>query len=244
MNNKTKDAFFLELHRSMLDSDLSYENHPMLARLSGMTVSELRTVIENYSCLSNRAIQFLATALVYSQEWPNLYREIERNIEEEKGINTGGVSHLAIMRKGYKEDLGIDTTRVKPLKCTKDFLESMNNIFLDSRLPFVAGAVLAFESAAVEEFKIIDSIVRQYLFLQGKRIGGLTEAYINGHKDFEVEHSNGLRKAIMSHMSNHNDHSDRILVEWGFNSVCQDMSKWWLTLRDRANKRYHRNKEK
>jgi len=240
MNIKDKDAFFLELHRSVLNSDLSLENHTMMPRLGSMTASELKTIIENYSCLSNRAIQFLATALVYSQDWPNLYREIERNIEEEKGINTGGVSHLAMMRQGYKEDLGIDTSDIKPLKCTKLFLDDMNNTFLDSRLPFVAGAVLAFESAAVEEFKIVDNLIRQYLFLKGKRMGGLTESYINGHKDFEVEHSSGLRKAIMSHMNG----DDAYLIEWGFNAVCRDMTTWWQSLNYQVNKKYHRNKEK
>lgn len=235
------DKFFYGLYeKRQTYGGLTRNTNRIIERLDSTTRAELKSLIENYSCLSNRAIQFLTTAMVYSHGWDRLYREIERNIEEEKGSSTGGIPHLVMMREGYKNELGIDTSDVRPFKCTTNMLNTLNGLFLDRNKAYVAGAVLAFESVAIEEFNIIDSVVRRYLFLQRKEYSGLTKNYIEGHKSFEIEHSRSLERAIAHHIKK----SDFDSVSQGHDDVCYVMSCWWFFLNNRLQNKYHRSKDK
>lgn len=232
-----KQKFFRELHNMAKHSALSRKHNPVLKRLNDTKENELKAIISNYSCLSNRAIHYLTTALIYSHEWDSLHKEIEDNIEEEKGSKTKGIPHLFMMREGYEKELGIDTSRVKPFLCTKKFLDNMNNIFLTNCLPYVAGAVLAFESLAIEEFHIMDMIIQKYLSFKGKQIGGMTKEYIDGHKLFELDHSSKLERAIMYHT----DAKSASTVRNGYLSVCREMNDWWIKMDTKAEKMYHKS---
>lgn len=229
--------FFQELHNATKHSALSRKHNPILKRINNTKERELKDIISNYSCLSNRAIHYLTTALIYSYQWEKLYKEIEDNIEEEKGSKTKGIPHLHMMREGYNKELGIDTSRVKPFLCTKKFLDNMNAIFLTDNVPYVAGAVLAFESLAIEEFHIIDQIIQKYLSFKNKQIHGMTKEYIDGHKLFELDHSSRLERAIMYHT----DSKSANIVRSGYLDVCYEMNDWWIKMNSKTEKMYHKS---
>jgi hypothetical protein len=219
---------FDPLHDYAREGALYRDHNPIFLRLSKMKEYHLKKVIEEYSCLSNRAIQFLTTAMIYSYGWDELYKEIEDNIADEKGKRTDGVPHLVIMRNGYRDELGIDTHKAQAyhLVSTRSFLEQMNVIFNTSNKPYLAGAMLAFESVAIEEFYIVDHIIIEYLARQGKEISGLTKQYIDGHLKFEVDHSSNLEKAILAHLTE--EHLSEL--ERGYKDVCDTMDEWWIKL--------------
>ena len=63
--------------------------------------------------------------MIRSYHWPSLYKELNHNIEEEKGLHTDGVPHLVTMRDGYRDELGINVDDVEVYPCTKIFLASL-----------------------------------------------------------------------------------------------------------------------
>lgn len=221
-------TIFDPLHNYAREGALHRNNNPIFARLGEMKEWQLKKVIEEYSCLSNRAIQFLTTAMIYSYGWDELYKEIEDNIADEKGKRTDGIPHLVIMRDGYLNELGIDTHKAQAyhLVSTRSFLEEMDRIFNTSNKAYLAGAMLAFESVALEEFYIIDQVIVKYLAHQGKEISGLTKQYVDGHLLFEIDHSNNLEKAILCHLK-----EEHLLdFENGYINVCDTMDEWWKKL--------------
>lgn len=218
-------ALFAELKDSIRGTALDRKCNPIL-QLDNLNSLDYKLIIQDYSCLSNRAIQFLASALVYSYGWDHVYKEIEGNIEEEKGKFTDGVPHLIIMRNGYLNELGINTSRIAPMECTKTFLYNMSDIFIDNNPAYVAGAALAFESVAIEEFHILEQIVSNYLATKGRKLGGLTKMYIDGHQKFEIEHSQNLEKAIAQHL----DEEHVIYLREGYEAVRYEMDVWWRSM--------------
>jgi len=200
-----------------------YTDQNKISTSTYLNKSQLKIAIEQYSTFSNEAIHMLLDARIRSFSWKKMSDEIDENITEELGKFTDGIPHLVMMRKGYFEDLGISTDLVEPLHFTKHFLKNMRAIFKTSDPAFLAGALIAFEGSAIQEFSIMESIIR--LYGDGK-IYGLTEKYIKGHQEFEIGHEQHLKDSIAEYI---NAKNYSVFCK-GYISVCLELHNWWLSL--------------
>lgn len=221
----------------MLASDfrpLYHQTSPVVANLDEWGADDLAFVIREYSGWLNETIHMFLDARIRIY-WDGVRKEIDRNVGEEMGILTNNVPHLELMRQGYSKDLGIETDNITYSAITTEFIRRMRSVFKHKDNAFQAGALLAFESAATEEFKIVNSLLRRRKTLIGGDIpkGSLTDVYIAGHVVVEGDgvhpedlHYEGLRHAIEPYINSENIHR---FVK-GFFSVCLNMNTWWERL--------------
>jgi hypothetical protein len=219
---------------------LREDRNPVGAALALWDAENLRFVIQEYAAFSNAAIHMFLEARIRNH-WPALTQEIVHNMDEEMGALTRGVPHLELMRHGYLSELGVETREVEPTAATRDFIDRTSRLFRDPDNAFLAGALLAFETTAVDEFRIVDRILRGYHALSGGNIPpeSLTGAYIAGHVsaerqdggvDPEMEHYEGMVRAIGVHMRGRN----LSVLARGFYAVCLELNRWWELLAQQA----------
>jgi hypothetical protein len=200
---------------------LGVGQNPILRRRD-LHPSEYVWALKEYSQFSSEAIHMLIDARLHIHDWPVLAAEIDRNVEEEKGSQTNGIPHLETMRLGYINGMGFDPTKHEPSFATKRFLSTMRHIFRQKNNPHIAGALLAFESVANPEFHAIDELYKQ----SGAQENADMRAYIDGHKEFEIGHKDGLVKAIEPYITPPRYEE----FAAGYLEVCRVMSDWWREL--------------
>lgn len=200
---------------------------------TSMTAELLCWVIKEYSAFSNEAIHMLIDASIRVHDWEKLAEEVMHNIEEERGLETKKVPHLEMMRVGYMKELNIDTDAVVCSDITASFLKRMRKLFKHNDNAFVAGCLLALEGTAVEEFHIVDGIVRAYSDASqlGFKKNWLTNLYIDGHKTFEIGHEQHLLDALTPYVNDDNFENFSL----GYRAVCDTMSAWWVQLEEESN---------
>lgn len=215
------------------------DTNPIVTNLNNWEADDLAFVITEYSGWSNETIHMFLDARIRVY-WEDLRKEIERNVGEEMGALTKGVPHLEMMRQGYKRELGIETDDVPRTDITLDFIKKMREIFKHKDNAFSAGALLAFECTATEEFKIVNAFLRRRKALIGGEItkNSITGIYIGEHVNPEGEphegegvhnedlHYAGLLNAIGPNINAQNVH--RFIK--GFLSVCLNLNIWWERL--------------
>lgn len=223
-------SFVTRLEKYVIDNlDLQYKQNPIVRRLNSLPAKDILWAIKEYSQFSNEAIHMLLDARVRTHEWKKLAEEIDRNIEEEKGKETLGIPHLEIMRKGYRLSFDFDVNNYEASDVTKSFLHSMRKIFKTKDNAFQSGALLAFESVAVPEFYVLDSLVEKCEnHLHTPRRNEYTADYIKGHKHFEIGHKEGLLLAIEEYIQV--DQATDFAS--GYLAVCVMLSNWWNSLSD------------
>jgi hypothetical protein len=215
---------------------LTQERNPVNANLYSWSQQQLAYIIQEYSGFSNAAIHMFLEARIRNH-WPTLAKEIARNMDEEMGILTRGIPHLELMRHGYRVELGIETDGLRYSALTEDFITRMNDLFRARDNANLAGVLLAFETTAVDEFRIVERILRRYKEMVGGEIAAesLTGEYIAGHvvpgasdvdNDPEMDHCLGMMRAVGV------DAPDQTLqpVVRGFLSVCLELNRWWEQL--------------
>lgn len=208
--------------------ELTLAKNPVVLNIDQQNSIYLKNIIEQYSLFSAEAIHMLLDASLKSYKWPILCKELEENIEEEKGKFTDGIPHLEIMRIGYLKDLSIDTSTVEPNQATSYFLTNMIKIFNNNDLAYLAGALVAFEGIAIEEFYILDEIVKEYCRKNSITLddSSITMLYINSHKEFEIDHEAHLIEAALTYI----DLTNIEEFKKGYRNVCKIMSDWWTKL--------------
>lgn len=229
----------LQKYRDEIFTTLNPEDNAVVRSMMDWDHQQLAFVIVEYSGFSNEAIHMLLDAMIRNHDWPELRKEIEHNIAEEKGSETKNIPHLEMMRQGYRLDLGIETDQVTYSAVTRSFLDKMRGIFKHDDNAYSAGALLAFEGTAIAEFRILDKFVRRYkeLLNDDLRKGSLTNLYIDGHKDFEIGHEEGLKNSIAPYINGENIHR----FVRGYFAVCLAMAAWWEQL---AVETYHRGESR
>lgn len=228
-------AALLRAMRQHFPSLLQASN-PVIQSLQCWSADDLAYIIQEYSGFSNGAIHMFLEARIRNH-WPALTQEIIRNMDEEMGVLTRQIPHLELMRYGYRVELGIETEAVRYSAQTQDFLERMTALFCVPDNAFLAGCLLAFEGTAVDEFRIVEQMLRQYERRRGREIpaDSLTGNYIAGHvtpetadrtADPEMDHYRGMVEAIGHYI----DTDNMPRLERGFFAVCLELDQWWEQL--------------
>jgi hypothetical protein len=212
---------------------LTVHANPVLREVGRWTADELSLIIQEYSGFSNAAIHMFLEARIRNH-WPAVTAEIVRNMDEEMGVLTRNVPHLELMRYGYRGELGIETEELSYSSITTDMIQRMTSLFCTSDNAFLAGCLLAFEGTAVDEFRIVEQMLRSHQKLSGQEItnDSLTGVYIAGHvtpgvvdpaTDPEMDHYRGMMDAIGGYV----DHENMPRVVRGFFAICLELNQWW-----------------
>lgn len=217
-----------ELRINLQLTGLTRENNFFAINKEKLSAETLAWVVKEYSALSNAAIHLLIDSAVRVHDWEKLKEEVLENIQEEMGLETKKVPHLEMMRIGYMKELGIVTDEVVPSDITKAFLNHITKVFKHNDNAFQAGALLALEGSAIEEFHIVDIIVREYAKKSKLNFkeDWLTNLYIDGHKSFEIGHEQHLLDAILPYLTEENYNK----FELGYLVVVKLFSNWWQHL--------------
>ena len=228
------DELACELEKLISDKygALNVDSNPAVANLNVWSKEDIEFLIKEYSGFSNDSIHFFYDALIYL-EWDGVKAEVQRNLAEEMGALTKGVPHLVLMRRGYKQELGVETEGVQYSTCTEQLLKKMRAVFRSSNNAYLCGALLALEATATFEFKGVEKILRA---LKHKTNGGeinadsLTGEYIFGHvvdalsgENPEDGHYVGIRSAIGAYIT---PEKSETLIK-GFVVVCTALNSWW-----------------
>jgi hypothetical protein len=213
---------------------LNYDTNPVVTNLDNWGADDLAFVIKEYSVWSNETIHMFLDARI-RMYWDGMRKEIDRNVGEEMGALTNNVPHLELMRQAYSKELGIETDNVPYSAITQDFVTRMRQLFKHKDNAFLAGALLAFEATATDEFRIVNSFLRRRKKLLGGDItrGSVTYFYVSEHvapedigSNPEDSHYEGLQNSIEPYINSDNIH--RFIN--GFLSVCLTMNTWWERL--------------
>ncbi|MFL5346954.1 MAG: DUF3865 domain-containing protein [Hyalangium sp.] len=213
---------------------LRTDTNPVITNLPHWDIDDLKFLVKEYSGFSNESIHMFYDATIRLR-WDGVKAEVDRNVAEEMGALTDGIPHLELMRRGYREDLGVETDGVEYSACTRGFLDRMRSCFRNANNAFVCGALLAFEATATFEFKGVEKILKTLKARQGGEIAknSLTGIYIQGHVadaapggNPEDDHYAGMRNAIGKYVTAENA-SDLVR---GFVSVCTALNAWWEQL--------------
>jgi hypothetical protein len=221
--------------RHYFPSLIETEN-PVIRHFGQWSAANLRFIIQEYSGFSNAAIHMFLEARIRNH-WPALTKEIIRNMDEEFGVLTRNIAHLELMRHGYRAELNIETEEIQRTALTRDFIDRMTALFCSPDNAFLAGCLLAFEGTAVDEFRIVERMLREYESLRGREIpaDSLTGNYIAGHvtpetpdrdADPEMDHYRGMVDAIGLYITAEN--MPRLVR--GFFAVCLELNQWWEQL--------------
>jgi hypothetical protein len=236
MPNKSYNTLVPKLEALVSDvyGALKTDTNPVITNLPNWDIEDLKFLVKEYSGFSNESIHMFHDASIRLR-WDGVKTEIARNVAEEMGVLTDGIPHLELMRRGYREELGVETDNVEYSACTHGFLKRMRAPFRNSNPAFVCGALLAFEATATYEFKGVERILRTLKERQGGQIenNSVTGQYILGHvadvhasENPEDDHYAGMRTAIGKYITPENA-SDLIR---GFVTVCTALNSWWEQL--------------
>ncbi len=216
-------------------SELFLDGNSVHACLPSYNKVMLAHLVREYASFSQVAIHFQVDAMIRNHDWPELFTELQKNLNDKKGDDSKGIPHLEIMREGFRRDLGInvDVRVIEPSAVTQTFLKSMHRIFNNDDNAYSVGALIAFEVIAKEEFHILNSILKEYR----KRIGKdknefsafentLTAYYFDEQKNLNISHEQELVDAIRSYI----DEKNFTQMIRGYLSVVLTMNKWWNNL--------------
>jgi len=222
------EAKIKELRKNLDSTGLTRQTNFFAINKEQLSAEVLSWTIKEYSALSNAAIHLLTDSMVRVHDWEKLKEEIQENIKEEMGLETRMIPHLEIMRMGYMKELGILTDEVAPSDVTKSFLNHITKVFKHNDNAFQAGALLALEGSAIEEFHVMDEVIKEYAKKSKLDFqeNWLTNVYIDGHKSFEIGHEQHLLDAILPYINEENYSK----FELGYLLVVKLFSTWWQQL--------------
>lgn len=219
---------------------LQAHSNPIRINVRNWSEPELAFLIGEYSRFATAAVHMLFDAQIrlHSGE---LSLELQRNIGEELGSQSGGIPHLELMRSGYRSELGLDTDAVEATALTREFIDRLSAVFCSANRSFLAGALLAFETVAVDEFRVVAAMIYRFGELRAVTLApeSLTARYIAGHvsltadddgNDPEMEHYLGMLNAVGASV----EPSEYPEVARGFLAVCLELEAWWDALPTQA----------
>lgn len=228
--------FFEDLSRRMMNdfNVFQAEQNPVM-RLP-KTSEQIRYVLNQYSEFPATIVSFLSEARnrATAGGWSEAAQELKRNIAEERGSETEGVSHYDILAEGLAKDFGLDVRIAEIKPATRDFLESVRGELQHQDLEHVLGSTYALESSAVPELRIIHALAHELSEKSGQQISEKLHEFFKRHLcEWEPGHEEGLRLATASRLDRE---VSRDSFRQGFLAVISQMERWWKQLAEESPK--------
>ena len=228
--DKDFETVFENLKHYTDETTVNLKNNPVVKHVEFLSSKSLKTVIVDYAVFVGEAIHMLLDGQIKVYAWGDLHKEIGHNIEEEQGLFTKRIPHLEMMRQGFREELHVEVDNRNASSPTAVFIKNLYKVFRTTDKPYVAGALLAFEGVAKNEFYVLEKVVNMFLQKQHKELNsGLVQDYIVGHQKFEISHEEDLKLAVKKYIDKENIHN----FMRGYLSVVLLEHHWW-------NSQYHR----
>ena len=246
----------LRAHRS-----LQFETNPVGMKLkAGGDTAWARAVLGQYSFLPRRIVELLGLAVRgMVGGWPEVEKELKRNIGEELGKETAGISHFNILKRCFKEELRLDVDTVPLGEGTSSFLCQVSEALRKDSRAHIAGVVCALEDSAILELEVVAKIINSYAELAGHRslpiqlaalrnksrlpqirqrdAGNLSleDFFVLHLLVFEQLHSSELYKTVAPYILSESDFNDLVTAyEW----TLGQMDLWWTALADLDSKEF------
>ncbi|MBI4895609.1 MAG: DUF3865 domain-containing protein [Candidatus Aenigmarchaeota archaeon] len=197
--------------------------------LPKLTKNQLIYIVQQYSWFPRNIVGFLgnskAVANRYNVSWLEVVNELSRNICEELGSDTKGISHYNLLKDGLREELSIDI-ECEPRSATYAFLSYLYSQKENSEV--IAGATYACESSAVPELVVVKRVLdRLSVLSNGRELSrdGILQKFFDKHLGkWEPGHEQGLLKAYEIYIKKQHQLED---FEHGFRSMLTEMDLWW-----------------
>ena len=235
--NKNKWVF---LSQDMFKQQFLTVDNPVVVSLTTGAISAEQgmEVLRQYYYLVVTIVQFLAIAMARIPV-EVAKKELLRNLGEELGSRTSGVSHQELFASLVKKELGIEIRTIWN-GTTANFIGDMLTAFNTCSQYQVAGMVYALEATASPELVVVAQIINLSAERQVVNLSKLTgpahnetdykvetlEQFIASHtRQFELGHESGLRETLEEFAS-----EDWEKFEDGFNFVLASMQLWWTNL--------------
>ena len=178
--------------------------------------------------------------------------ELRRNIAEERGSRTGGISHYELLRAGVRRELHLNLDDFEPWPATNHFIDGLLATLAAKSPAFASGMIYALEDSAIPELTIVALIVNacaaqagsiyhivhldkleEKLATYDRTAAGLSlhDFFAMHLVDFEVGHRTRLADALAQSLDRPDELSD---LEAGYGFVLSEMDLWWESLANAA----------
>jgi hypothetical protein len=228
--------FYQKLHERMMTNFtcLSLRHNPVLHTCT--SAAARRKALEQYSLFPKEIIRLLILArnAARTHGCTRMADELTRNIGEELGTETDGVTHYQLLGRALHHEIALDVDRVQPEIATTAFLTSVQKNLAHMLMPGVFGAVYAMELSAVPELRVVLRLLTQLKAqtLPGK-LGTDAQTFFHLHLVvWEPGHAHGLREVESEVLKKP---ADREVFEQSFFAVIAAMEMWWHNLAHLAN---------
>ncbi|MBI4170220.1 MAG: DUF3865 domain-containing protein [Candidatus Aenigmarchaeota archaeon] len=223
------------LDKSMMDDYISMDKNrnPVFLNRTASSNNQLAYAVGQYAAaLPRNIVSFLYSARDTARRsgWQYVDTELTRNMGEELGTETRGLTHYMILAKGIEEGIGLDVLGVQPSGNTLHFVHEMEDITTNDDAPYVAGGAFALESTAVSELEIVSGLLNElFMRLKGSQIPeGILRDFMHMHiHDWEPGHVAGLKGSCGKYIQLPAQCEN---FEAGFRDVMRTMDKWWIGL--------------
>jgi hypothetical protein len=186
-------------------------------------------ILQQYAPLAREIVSILTILrhrASYMDKWSEVTREMERNIAEELGSDSNGVSHYDILKDSLRRDLSVDIgSEVNDNLSTIRFLDWLKNVVKNCNSHFSLGVVYALELTATPELKVVLELATRLSEKPGCKISTDFSDFFERHIElWEPGHAAGLRLAVKKVIQNESEWSQ---FSEGFELTLERMSKWW-----------------
>ena len=205
------------------------QKNPMAIHLGNASPQMLAHQLGQYTIFPRHIVGFLsrAYAKAYDAHLPSVAQELARNIGQEVGSDTDGMSHYELLARGIEDKTGLDILKIDPSPATGGFIDGMKTAFDHKEIAYVLGATYATECSAVPELRIVVRGVRT-LFQHhnnSEELGDKLRTFFQKHLGiWEPSHEGGLRETIQEYLLP----SQYPSFETGFRDIMKTMDTWWL----------------
>jgi hypothetical protein len=226
------------LKKSMMKSydAVHLRRNPLARALKTISTEGLENAISQYTIFPRNIVSFLYTARDNAKRagWTKIATELTRNMGEELGTETNGITHYEMLIRGLGEGLGQNLENhlrnLQPSESTDLFIKNMNATISPRHTCFTIGGTYALETSAVPELLIVRNAVNE-LFTRKKgepmQDGKLKDFFEYHLGTWEPGHEEGLRDTTAIYI---NDEDSQRIFENGFREVMRNMDKWWAHL--------------
>lgn len=239
-----RQLIFEHLTRSLRTYDFLGTDNAVLQR-SRDGRFDLGRALAQYAFLPAHIVELLSAARLRLRTWSGVAAELSRNIGEESGSRTQGLSHYEILSTGLLAELQVDVGSANPEPYTRLFLHELESLMAYETALVAAGAVYALEDSAVPELEVVAEIIDRYaeriaspapidlsVEVNDELATGIPTlgAFFRMHiYDFEVGHRSRLAAELTVHLPTAAEES---LFEQGYRRTLRAMSAWWTDIAD------------
>ena len=217
------------LNKSMIEDYVAVNSERNPIVVGDLDQDRLANVLAQYTLFPANIVNFLYTARdnIRSHGWEEVDIELTRNIGEELGTESKGITHYELLLKGLDQTLGVYLKETSPSESTRNFIGDMKGNVGNENSAFVLGSVYAMECSAIPELEIVKGLIKDLARMKnGNRdLSPLLEGFFTDHiGDWEVGHEAGLRRASQKYIQNE---SQYLQFENGFKDTMTGMDRWW-----------------